>query len=201
MKELGLVILCYLIGSIPFSYIFSRFFGGVDIRSKGTGNVGATNVLRTVGKKVAAAALLGDFLKGFLAAWIGYTMGGTTVAAICAVIAVVGHCWPIFLGFKGGKGVATSAGLILFLMPSVFPILVLVFVGLIALTRYVSLGSISAAIIFPFLVFITHQPWPYIIMSLILSIMVLIRHSGNIDRLRKGNERRINEKVTGLEGK
>ncbi len=197
MKELVLVFICYFIGAIPFSYIFSRFFGGIDIRSIGTGNVGATNVLRSVGIKIAIASLAGDLFKGVLAAWLGLYFGGIMMASICASIAVVGHCWPIFLGFKGGKGVATSAGVILFLMPSVFLVLLVTFVALIAVTRYVSLGSVCGAIIVPLLVLITHQPWPYFIMCLLLAIIVLFRHRTNIERLRKGTEKRINEKATG----
>jgi glycerol-3-phosphate acyltransferase PlsY len=201
MKELVLVVLCYFLGAIPFSYLFSRFFGGVDIRSRGTGNVGATNVLRTVGTKIALASLLGDFFKGVLAAWLGFYFGGTVLAAICAGIAVVGHCWPIFLGFKGGKGVATSAGVILFLMPSVLLVLLVTFVTSIAVTRLVSLGSVCAAVLLPFLVLVLHQPWPYNLMCVLLSAIVLFRHRSNIYRLRKGTEKRINEKATGLEGK
>ncbi|PKM77028.1 MAG: acyl-phosphate glycerol 3-phosphate acyltransferase [Firmicutes bacterium HGW-Firmicutes-15] len=201
MKEVLLVLFCYLLGSIPFSYIFSRLLGGVDIRAKGTGNVGATNVLRTLGVKIALASLMGDFLKGVLAAWLGLHFGGEILAALCASMAVVGHCWPIFLGFKGGKGVATSAGLLLVLMPSVMLIIMLTFVTLIAVTRYVSLGSVCGAALLPLMLLFMHQPWSYIIMGFVLSGIVLFRHRENIQRLRKGTEKKINEKATVWEGK
>jgi glycerol-3-phosphate acyltransferase PlsY len=201
MKEVLLVLLCYLLGSIPFSYIFSRVWGGVDIRAKGTGNVGATNVLRTLGIKIALASLIGDFLKGVLAAWMGFYMGGEMLAAVCASIVVVGHCWPIFLGFRGGKGVATSAGVLLVLVPPVMLMLAITFVTLIALTRYVSLGSVCGAVFLPLMLLFMHQPWSYIIMGLILSSIVLFRHRDNIQRLRKGTEKKVNEKAIGLEGK
>ncbi len=200
MLEALLVLLCYLLGSIPFSYIFSRILGGVDIRAKGTGNVGATNVLRTLGIKIALASLLGDFLKGVLAAWLGLHFGGEILAALCASIVVVGHCWPIFLGFRGGKGVSTSAGALLVLVPPVMLMVMLTFITLIAVTRYVSLGSVCGAALLPLMLLLMHQPWPYVIMGFILASIVLFRHRENIERLRKGTEKKINEKASG-EGK
>lgn len=201
MKEAVLVLLCYLLGSIPFSYIFSKVFGGLDIRTKGTGNVGATNVLRTLGIKIALASLAGDFLKGVLAAWLGFYVGGEILGAICASMVVIGHCWPIFLGFKGGKGVATSAGVLLVLMPPVMLMLAAIFVSLSAITRYVSLGSVCAAALLPVILLLMHQPWSYIIMGFILSAIVLFGHRGNIERLLNGTEKKINQKATGWEGK
>ncbi|NLB19067.1 MAG: acyl-phosphate glycerol 3-phosphate acyltransferase, partial [Syntrophomonadaceae bacterium] len=115
MQEIVLVLLCFLLGSIPFSYIFSRLWGGVDIRAQGTGNVGATNVLRTLGIKVALASLTGDIFKGLVAAWLGMHFGGVSLAAACGAAAMAGHCWPVFLRFRGGKGVATGAGVVIYL--------------------------------------------------------------------------------------
>ncbi len=201
MSEIILVLVCYLLGSIPFSYIFSKVFGGVDIRAKGTGNVGATNVLRTLGIKIALASLLGDFCKGVLAAWLGFNIGGDTLGALCASAVVIGHCWPIFLGFRGGKGVATSAGVLLVLIPPVMFMILLTFITVIAVTRYVSLGSVFGAAMLPFILMLMHQPWSYIIMGFALSAMVIFRHRGNIERLLKGTEKKINEKATGWEGK
>lgn len=197
MKEIGvlLVLLSYLLGSIPFSYIFSRTFGGVDIRTKGTGNVGATNVLRSLGIKIAVASLIGDVLKGLVSAWLGYYFGGIGLAAVCSVAVVVGHCWPITLRFRGGKGVATAAGIMLVLMPLIFVLEALVVVVIAGTTRYVSLGSVCAAILFPILVIFSHQPWQYIIMSIILGAIVIFRHRSNIRRLRQGTESKLNEKV------
>jgi len=196
MKEILVVLLCYILGSIPFSYIFSRVLGGVDIRAKGTGNVGATNVLRTLGIKIAVASLLGDLLKGVAAAWLGLHFGGQGLAAICATMAVVGHCWPIFLRFRGGKGVATSCGILMVLMPVIGLIASATFVIVIAISRYVSLGSICTAAILPVVVLLTNQPWPYIVMTFVLAAMVLFRHRANIERLRQGTEKKINEKAT-----
>lgn len=195
LLALILVVLCYFLGSVPFSYIFSRFFGGIDIRSKGTGNVGATNVLRTLGVKFAAASLLGDVLKGVLSAWMGLYFGGAGLAAVCATAAVAGHCWPVFLKFRGGKGVATTAGAIVVLMPLVVAILAVVFLTIVAVSRYVSLGSVCAAVLLPLLALLTGQPWQYVVMSFILASMVLYLHRSNIERLQQGTERKLHEKA------
>lgn len=195
MKEILLVLLCYLIGAIPFSYIFSRALGGVDIRARGTGNVGATNVLRTLGIKIAVLSLLGDLSKGAVSAWLGLHFGGMNLAAICATIAVMGHCWPIFLGFRGGKGVATAAGVVLILMPKVFLLLAVIFVVIIGVTRYVSLGSICAAASLPILAGLVYHPKIYAAMSLLIAVMIIFRHRTNIERLRHGTEKKITEKA------
>jgi len=195
MIEYVLVILCYFLGSVPFSYLFSRILGGVDIRARGTGNVGATNVLRTLGIKIALASLGGDLLKGVLAAWLGLHFGGEGLGALCAAVAVAGHCWPVFLGFRGGKGVSTSAGALLILMPEICLIIAATFVTVIAVSRFVSLGSVCAATLLPLLVLLIHQPWQYIIMSFVLASMVIFRHRTNIERLRQGTEKKINEKA------
>jgi len=196
MKELLVISVCYLIGSIPFSFIFSRFLGGVDIRSKGTGNVGATNVFRTLGIKIALLSLLGDLMKGAVAAWLGLSLGGIELAALSTVAVVAGHCWPVFLGFRGGKGVSTSAGAILVLMPPIGLVLLTIFATVIYVSRFVSLGSVCAAVLLPLLALIMHQPWQYFFMCLALAAMVLFRHRTNIERLRQGNERKFNEKVS-----
>ncbi len=195
MQEILLLVLSYLIGAIPFSYIFTRLFTGIDIREKGSGNVGSTNVLRTVGIPVALASFSGDILKGVLAAWLGFHFGGYTLAAICSVAAIVGHCWPVFLGFRGGKGVATSAGIILFLVPKAFIILFFCFIIIVALSRYVSLGSICGAASFPFICLILHKPASLVLMSLIMALLVIFQHRENIKRIRNGTEGKIGKKV------
>ncbi|MDD2586321.1 MAG: glycerol-3-phosphate 1-O-acyltransferase PlsY [Syntrophomonadaceae bacterium] len=195
MKETAIIILCYLIGSIPFSYLFGRVFGKVDIRARGSGNIGATNVLRTSGVPVALIALSGDLFKGILAAWISFKLGGTTLAAVGSLAAITGHCYPAFLRFRGGKGVATAAGIILFLMPDMFLVLLGVFVASVAITRYVSLGSLLAAAIFPLIVLICMKPWPYIALSFLMAALVIYRHKDNLKRLRQGQESKINEKA------
>lgn len=194
MKEIVLTLACYLIGSVPFSYLFSRYLGGVDIRSRGTGNVGATNVLRTLGMKIALLSLLGDVFKGVLAAWLGLAFGGEGLAALCTVAVVIGHCWPLFLDFRGGKGVATSAGALLVLMPLITLILLVTFVTIIAVSRYVSLGSVCAAVLLPLLVLVMREPWQYLLMTVVLAGMVLFRHRTNIERLRRGCESKLGQK-------
>lgn len=195
MKEIILALFCYLLGSIPFSYIFSRVLGGVDIRAKGTGNVGATNVLRTLGIKIAVLSLLGDLSKGAVSGWLGLYFGGVYLAAICATMAVMGHCWPVFLGFRGGKGAATGAGAVLVLMPKVFVLLAVIFAVIIGSTRYVSLGSICAAAVLPVLALFVYHSWVYAVMSLVIAVMVIYRHRSNIERLRNGTEKKITEKA------
>lgn len=193
MKEVLIILLCYLIGSIPFSYLFTRLLTKQDIRQRGSGNVGATNVLRTSGVNAAIPALAGDLLKGMAAALIGKYAGGQFLILTCSVAAVIGHCYPVFLKFRGGKGVATAAGVILVLLPPVLLMLLLSFVAISALTRYVSLASVSVAVLFPILTIIWTKSWPYFIMSLIIASVVIYRHRGNINRLRKGIEPKLND--------
>ncbi len=176
MQEIFLVGVCYLLGAIPFSYLFVRMLKGFDIRKQGSGNVGSTNVLRTAGKGVALAAFAGDLLKVLLAVWLGLHFGGEILASICAVAAVVGHCWSAYLGFKGGKGVATTAGVILFLMPKVLLLLVIIFIVIVAISRYVSLASISVAALLPLMVYLFNKPNHLLIMSVALTILVIFQH-------------------------
>lgn len=194
-KATVLIVLCYLIGSIPFSYIMGRVLGKVDITTKGSGNVGATNVLRATNVPVAILALCGDVLKGVIAAWIGMAAGGPVLAAWCGGAVVVGHCYSIFMKFKGGKGVATAAGVIAFLMPAIVVALASILVISVVITRYVSLGSVLAAALFPILCLVLWKPWPYILLSFFLAGLVLYRHRENIRRLRNGQEARITDKA------
>lgn len=196
MQAVVLIILCYLIGSIPFSLIFGLLLGKVDIRTKGSGNIGATNVLRSSGLAVAILALIADMGKGVAGAWIGSAYGGAEMAAICSGAVLLGHCFSVFLKFRGGKGVATSAGVIGFLMPGILGILALIVIIMVFITRYMSLGSIMAAIALPILTaFIFPKPMPYILLSLFMAVLVLYRHRGNIQRLISGTESKITDKV------
>ncbi|MBO8159561.1 glycerol-3-phosphate 1-O-acyltransferase PlsY [Thermosyntropha sp.] len=195
MQNLGVIVLCYLIGSIPFSFIFSRLWGEEDIRKKGSGNVGATNVLRTAGIKAALPALIGDLLKGIVAAFLGMKAGGEVWASVCAAAAVIGHCYPVFLRFKGGKGVATAGGVVLFLMPKILGILALIFIVVVIISRYVSLGSIIAAFMFPIMAIVLDQPLSYIILSVFLAFLVIYKHRENIMRLRQGKELKLGQKA------
>jgi len=191
LEKIIVVIISYLLGSVPFAYIMIRLFKGIDIRKVGSGNVGSTNALRTAGKRVALAALLGDLLKGLAAAWIGLQTSGEMLAAVCVLAAVIGHCWPVFIGFKGGKGMATTAGAILLLMPKVFLFLAIIFVLIVFFSRYVSLASVSVAVLLPLTALFFSQPGSYLLVSVILTVLVIYRHRENIERLRNGNERKI----------
>ena len=194
LYNLALILLCYIIGAIPFSYLVS-LTKGVDIRTRGSGNVGATNVLRTLGPAAAAAALIADVFKGIVAAWIGSMTGSEWMIAGCALAAVIGHCYSVFLRFAGGKGVATSAGIIIYLLPRELLILLVVFVVLVALLRYVSLGSITVAALFPILTLIMREPAALIVMSLLMAILVIYQHRENIQRLRSGTEPKLGAKA------
>lgn len=189
------IITAYLLGSIPFSLLVGKLVAGIDIRTLGSRNVGATNVLRTLGTKGAILALLGDMLKGVVAVWLGLLIGGEGLAAACGVIAILGHCFSVFLGFKGGKGVATSAGIILYLMPKVVVILLITFVIVVALSKYVSLGSLTIALLFPVLAISYNYNNAYILMSIIMAIIVVFQHRENISRLRDGTENKLGQKV------
>jgi glycerol-3-phosphate acyltransferase PlsY len=184
-------VLAYLIGGLPFGYWFVRFSSGKDIRSMGSGNIGATNVHRTAGGKAGAVVLLLDILKGFLAVWLTATISGGNPLALglSAGAVMLGHCYPAFLRLKGGKAVACFVGAFAYLTPLALVIVILIFVAVVFLSKYVSLGSITGAVAFPFLVRVTGQaPEPILIASIFAALLVLYRHKGNIDRLRHGNE-------------
>lgn len=195
MLQVLTVIASYLIGSISFSYLIVKLWLNVDIRNYGSGNAGATNVLRVLGKKAAAAVLFLDMLKGFIAVVIGNQIGGENISLICGIAVVLGHNWPIFFKFKGGKGIATSIGVVLAISPLIMLYLILIAVVIIYFTRYVSLASITGALIYPLLVLLLKMPKKYIIFSLILSILAVIRHHSNIYKLLTGKESKIGEKI------
>lgn len=198
-------IIAYLIGSISFSVIISKKMTGFDVREKGSKNAGSTNVLRTVGKKAAVITLLCDVLKGVVAVLIAYIVGKfvnnvnvnkailVQVAALCVVI---GHTFPIFFKFKGGKGVATSLGIVLLLNWQIGLICLVFALVLMILTRMVSLGSISAAILFPVLtIFITENylvEGNYIIFGILLAAFVVYNHRANVKRILTGTENKLN---------
>lgn len=195
----------YLIGSVNFSVILSLKMAGFDLREKGSKNAGTTNMLRTVGKKGAAMVLILDILKGVAAILLAklisyYSDANQAIACQIAGFAVVlGHTFPIFFGFKGGKGVATSIGILLVLNWQIGLICLVYGILMIVLTRMVSLGSITAAILFPVLtIFIrAHyiaEGFNYIIFGVIMAAFVLFNHRSNIKRLNAGTENRISFK-------
>ncbi len=184
------LVLGYLAGSIPFGLLFARASGAGDIRKIGSGNIGATNVLRTGRKGLAAATLIADIAKGWLPTFAAWHWFGPDVAVATGLGTVLGHCFPIWLRFRGGKGVATAAGVILALTPVVLPIILVVFIVLVWVTRYVSLGSCIAAIAAPVTAWlIGHVQAAELYVLLALIIVVL--HRANIVRLMKGEESKL----------
>lgn len=190
-------IIGYVIGSIPASYVVARIMGKIDIRNEGSGNAGTTNVLRTLGPKAAGLALVGDFFKGSVAVLLcRYFMGdsGEIGAMVAGYFAVLGHCYPFTIGFRGGKGVATSAGVILALNPIVFAFLLVIQIFVILATRYMSLASIVSAVVFPVISYLAKLPMEFVVFSLFFSGLVIIKHKDNIKRLLSGTEKRFSFK-------
>jgi glycerol-3-phosphate acyltransferase PlsY len=184
-------VLAYLLGGLPFGYWFVRLTSGRDIRTMGSGNIGATNVQRSMGTKAGIVVLILDILKGFLAVWLAalLTHGAPAALALAAVAVMLGHCYPVFLGFKGGKAVACFVGAFLYLAPLALLITTVVFVAVVALSKYVSLGSILGALVFPFAMWLVNRPPRSILYaSIFAAVLVIYRHKGNIARLRAGKE-------------
>lgn len=200
-----MAIIAYAIGSISFSVIISRKMAGFDVREKGSGNAGSTNMLRSVGKKAALLTLVCDILKGVVAIFIAIIIGkinsevdGAILVQIAAFCVVLGHTFPIFFEFRGGKGVATSLGVILLVNWKIGLICLVFALILMILTRMVSLGSISAAILFPVLTVFIDECYivegNYIIFGIIMAIFIAYNHRSNIKRLLNGTENKISFK-------
>ncbi|AEJ43527.1 protein of unknown function DUF205 [Alicyclobacillus acidocaldarius subsp. acidocaldarius Tc-4-1] len=192
------MIVAYLIGSISTSTLVVRWVSGRDIRSEGSGNAGATNTMRTVGLKWGVLVLLFDGLKGAISLWIANALAPHAMSALAlsAVAVVVGHNWPVFFGFRGGKGVATTIGVLLWLAPLPAVIAGLVCLAVIALTRYVSLGSLVFVCVVPILIAVFHFEGWIFAASVVLAALAVYRHRSNIDRLLHGTERRIFERTS-----
>jgi len=184
-----LLIAAYLVGAIPTGVVLTRLVGAEDVRKSGSGNIGATNVYRVAGRGVGIATLVGDILKGVLPVVVAIQLQGSDAqVATIAAVAFLGHCYPVYLGFRGGKGVATALGIFLVLSPPAVGIAGLVFILLVWKFRYISLGSISAAATIPFLVHAFEQRLPLTLSSLMIAVMVIWRHRSNIQRLIGGTE-------------
>lgn len=192
MTALGAV-LAYLVGALPVGFLVARVFGLGDIRRAGSGNIGATNVLRTLGRLPALLTLLGDIGKGAAAVAIGSALGGGTAGAqgLAAVAAVVGNCWPVYLKFRGGKGVATGLGAFLWLVPWATGAAIPVFVAVTVSSRYVSLASLLSAACVPFGALVLGYPRPAVLATLAVAVIVFVRHRKNIARLMAGTENRL----------
>ncbi|MHB1392650.1 MAG: glycerol-3-phosphate 1-O-acyltransferase PlsY [Clostridia bacterium] len=195
IKYVLVSVIAYLLGNCATAYLVSKFAAKIDIREYGSGNAGSTNVLRVLGAKAAALVFLGDVLKGVAAVLIGRYIGGSYGELLAGIFVVAGHNWPIILGGKGGKGIATTIGLMIPIDPIMVVLIVIVGVTLIAVTRYVSLGSIAGIVIFPISMIITQKPIEYIIFSLVLTAMAIYKHRSNIERLVKGKESKLGRKT------
>ena len=206
-----IAIIAYLIGSINFSVILSKKMAGFDVRQKGSGNAGTTNMLRSVGKKAAAITLICDILKGVvsigIAILVGYLFNAqnkSILVQIAAIAVVIGHTFPIFFGFKGGKGVATSLGVILMSNWQIGLICLVFALVLMVLTKMVSLGSCAAAVLFPVLTLFINTNYTvlsegksgkvYLIYSILLAVIVLFNHRSNIKRILNGTENKVGSK-------
>lgn len=200
-------IVAYLLGSISFSVIISKKMAGFDVREKGSGNAGATNMLRSIGKRAAILTLIGDALKGVVAILVAILVGTIAKNAdkallvqIAGIAVVVGHTFPIFFGFKGGKGVATALGVLLITNWQIGLICLVFALVLMALTKMVSMGSVGAAILFPVLVLFIHTNYTvsnessYFIYSVILALIVAFNHRSNIKRILNGTENKLSFK-------
>jgi glycerol-3-phosphate acyltransferase PlsY len=188
------VMAAYLIGAIPVGFLVARAAGGTDIRRSGSGNIGATNVLRTLGRGPAVLTLVGDIVKGYLAVTAARAIGTEAWAASGgAVAAVVGNCWPLFLAFRGGKGVATGLGAFLALVPwAVAPAAVL-WLAVTSLSRYVSLASLVACVSLPVAAALLGYPRHSVVAAALVALIILWRHRENIARLARGTEHRLGE--------
>jgi glycerol-3-phosphate acyltransferase PlsY len=201
MYEFILILLAYLLGSIPTAVWVSKYFFDIDIRSFGSGNAGATNTFRVLGAKAGSFVFFVDMLKGFLAVDLAYfiakyqmdSIALTNFQVLLGIAAVVGHIFPIWANFKGGKGIATLFGMILAIQPLVAVCLIVVFMMMLFLTRYVSLSSITASIAFPVMIFfIFREPEiMYRFFALATAILVVLTHHKNINRLLSGNESKV----------
>ncbi len=201
-----LAITSYLLGSIPTATIAGKVLKNIDIRQYGSGNAGATNVFRVLGWRAGLLVLIIDILKGFLAAWLlirlfpqlwSDTDSRIYWQIMAGIIAILGHIWTIFAGFRGGKGVGTAAGVFLGLQPLPVLLCLIIFIFIVAKTRYVSLGSIISASLLPFILlgnkFLLHLDIPVamLILSILLALLIIFTHRQNIKRLIQGNENKI----------
>ncbi len=192
MEYLFIGIIGYLLGCIPSGLFIGRWFCGIDIREHGSKNIGSTNVFRTLGPKPAALVLLADMAKGMLAVYIGgLFQSGEGALLLGGIAAIMGHNYPVFLGFKGGRGVATGLGVVLVLMPLVTAIVFAIWAAIVYMTRYVSLGSIVAAALVPVLAWSFSYPWQFTIFGGVAALFIIIRHRENIQRLLNGTESKI----------
>ncbi len=195
MLPIFLLLLGYVLGSVPTGYLVGRAFG-VDVRDVGSGNIGTANVLRAAGKWAGLLTLAGDMLKGLVPVVVARlsTENEWLIAAV-AFAAVIGHCWPVFLSLKGGKAVATGAGTTIGLAPVVGLGLFAFWWAVVLVSRYTSLGAIAVMVVSPPVLWLTNQPLPYVLYTLVGGALVLWRHRENARSLIKGTERKVGHRV------
>lgn len=186
----------YFVGAVPFGVLIGQRTAGVDVRRLGSGNIGATNVLRVLGAQAAVLVLAMDVAKGIAAVLIGrWLVGGNVAPLLTGVAAVIGHNWSVFLRFEGGKGVATTAGVVIASMPLTALISIFAFLITVAVSRYVSLGSLVMAALLPLVAWFLRNPAPNTAFALVLGIMTVWKHRPNIIRLIEGSENKLGRRV------
>jgi glycerol-3-phosphate acyltransferase PlsY len=197
MKIALIIISCYLLGSIPFGYIVGKLFKKIDIREFGSGNIGTANAFRILGPTLASLVLIGDIGKGIFSIYLVQYLNidNLLILTIAGLAVICGHDWSLFLGFKGGKGIATTFGVVFALNPTISILALIVWGVVVITTRYVSLSSILAVISIFIFTILFKQPYEYIIFSAIILIIGIFKHKENIERLKSKKERKIGEKV------
>jgi acyl phosphate:glycerol-3-phosphate acyltransferase len=191
MMPLLAVAIAFLVGGIPFGYLLVRWKTGEDVRAKGSGNIGATNVLRTTGRAIAVTTLILDIAKGLFAVWLADKLsdGAPLWMSLAALAVMAGHAYPVFLKFHGGKAVASFIGAFLYLTPIPMLAALVLFVIVVAATRQISMGSIVAAGSLPLATWlIEHPPWIVMLATLVAAVFLIVRHAANIERIRSGTE-------------
>ncbi len=192
----------YLLGAIPFGLLFSRAVGK-DVRQEGSGNIGATNVNRVLGKKLGILTLLCDVAKGFFPVFLAYsflppTTGNTElIVALCGLATVLGHMFSVYMGFKGGKGVATALGVFLFFSPLAVLFALLLFVAVVYFSGFVSAGSLAASAFIPLCLWLLGSTTPVLLVASTIALLIWLKHSSNIGRLKRGEEKSWKTKEAG----
>ena len=190
--EVEILVLSYLLGSIPNGLIFGKLIWKKDLRKVGSGNIGATNAWRNLGKAAGLLIFALDFLKGAISVFIAQEFSGEPAIMILAgIFAILGHSFSLFLKFRGGKGVATGLGVIAMLIPKVTAIVFLIWLAIVFVTRYVSLGSIIASVCVPLLAIFFGEPTEFILLGAVAAVFITLRHKENISRLANGTENKV----------
>lgn len=192
-----IIISCYLLGSIPFGYIIGKLFKKVDIREFGSGNIGTSNAFRTLGPFLASLVLISDIGKGIFSIYLVryFNIDNLLILTIAGFVVICGHDWSLFLGFKGGKGIATTFGVVFALNPTIAILAITIWLIVLIITKYTSLSSILAMISILVFTILFKQPYEYIVFSAIILILSIFKHKENIKRLKLRKERKIGEKI------